>query len=383
MRRAAPRGVRHGPMLARLALLAALAAAMSGCSTLGYYWQAFDGQMELVRKARPVPDVIADPATAPELKDRLEQARQIRDFASRELRLPDNASYRRYADLKREYVVWNVFATDAFSIEARQWCFPVAGCVGYRGYFAQADAEAFAAELRRGEGDVYVAGVPAYSTLGWLSDPLLNTFIDYPRTELARLMFHELAHQVAYAPGDTVFNESFAVTVENEGVRRWLAAHGTPQERAAFESAQRRRDDFIALIAEYRARLARLYASGLAPAAMRVEKARAFEAMRADYAALKQRWGGYSGYDDWFAQPLNNAQIASVAFYTELVPAFERLLAASGGDLPRFYAQVAALAQLAQVQRREALGAETLGIIGRGPRHALEQPAAADAPLLD
>jgi predicted aminopeptidase len=383
MRRAAPRGVRHGPMRARLALFAALAAAMSGCSTLGYYWQAFDGQMELVRKARPVADVIADPASAPELKDRLERARRIRDFASRELRLPDNASYRRYADLKREYVVWNVFATDAFSIEARQWCFPVAGCVGYRGYFAQADAEAFAAELRRGEGDVYVGGVPAYSTLGWLSDPLLNTFIDYPRTELARLMFHELAHQVAYAPGDTVFNESFAVTVENAGVRRWLAAHGTPQERAAFQTAQHRRDDFIALVADYRTRLARLYASGLAPAAMRVEKSRTFEAMRADYTALKQRWEGYPGYDAWFAQPLNNAQIASVAFYTELVPAFERLLAASGGDLPRFYAQVAALAQLAQVQRREALGAETLGIIGRGPRHALEQPAAAGAPLLD
>jgi len=373
-----PLFARRGSKLLLLALLAALLAAGAGCSTLGYYWQAFDGQMELVRKARPIPEVIADPATAQELKVRLEHARQIRDFASSALSLPDNGSYRRYADLKREYVVWNVFASAEFSVQPREWCFPVAGCVGYRGYFAQAGADAFAASLRRADGDVYVAGVPAYSTLGWLDDPVLSTFVTYPRTELARLVFHELSHQIAYAPGDSTFNESFAVTVETEGVQRWLAAYGTPEERAAVELAQRRRAGFIALVGRHRERLAQLYASGLAPAPMRVEKARAFDAMRADYAALKQQWGGFPGYDWWFEQPLNNAQLASVAIYTQLVPGFQRLLADSGGDLPRFYATVEALAKLPEAQRRAALGAERISAQDRGVR--VTAPCSARSP---
>lgn len=341
-----------------LALVLALLAAGAGCSTLGYYWQAFDGQMELVRKARPIPKVIADPGTAQDLRVRLEGAREIRDFASRALSLPDNGSYRRYADLKRQYVVWNVFATAEFSVQPREWCFPVAGCVGYRGYFAQAGARAFAAGLRSEGEDVYVAGVPAYSTLGWLDDPVLNTFVDYPQAELARLIFHELSHQVAYAAGDSTFNESFAVAVETEGVQRWIAAHGTPEERAAFEAAQRRRGEFNTLVAHYRDQLAQLYASGLAPEPMRSEKARMLAAMRADYAALKQQWNGFAGYDWWFAQPLNNAQLASVAIYTQLVPQFQRLLAESGGDLPRFYAKVQALAKLPEAERRAGLGVE-------------------------
>jgi predicted aminopeptidase len=336
--------------------LLALPVAAAGCSTLGYYWQAFGGQMELVRKARPIPEVIADPATAGDLKVRLERVREIRDFASRALALPDNGSYRQYADLKRHFVVWNVFATPEFSVQPKEWCFPVAGCVNYRGYFAQADAEAFAAGLRRDDLDVYVGGVPAYSTLGWLDDPVLNTFIQYPDTELARLIFHELSHQVAYAKGDSTFNESFAVAVEIEGVKRWIDAKGTPEQRAAFAAAQQRRRDFAALVQRHRDSLAQVYAGGLPPERMRAEKARALDAMRADYAALKQQWGGFAGFDWWFAQPLNNAQLASVALYTQLVPAFQRLLADSNGDLPRFYAEVKALAKLPERERHAALG---------------------------
>jgi len=351
------RVARHWSKVLLLLLVVALLAAGAGCSTLGYYWQALGGQMELVRKARPIPEVIADPATTQELKVRLEHVREIRDFASRALALPDNGSYRRYADLKREFVVWNVFATAEFSMQPREWCFPVAGCVSYRGYFAQADAQAFATGLRREDGDVYVAGVPAYSTLGWLDDPVLNTFVTYPRTELARLIFHELTHQVAYAPGDSTFNESFAVAVETEGVQRWLAAHGTPGECTAFELAQQRRAGFLALVGRHREGLVQLYASGLAPASMREAKARAFAAMRADYAALKQQWDGFSGYDWWFEQPLNNAQLVSVAIYTQLVPGFQQLLADDAGELPRFYARVQALAKLPEAQRRAPLAA--------------------------
>jgi predicted aminopeptidase len=339
-------------------LVAALALAcfsVGGCSSLGYYAQAISGQMELIHKARPIPEVIADPATSAEVKRKLERVVQIRNYASQALGLPDNESYRRYADLQRPYVVWNVFAAPEFSIEPRQWCFPFAGCVGYKGYFAQADAERFAAEVRTAGFDVYIGGVPAYSTLGWFKDPVLNTFIRYPDAEIARLIFHELAHQVAYAKGDTTFNESFAVTVEEEGVQRWLAAYGTPEQKSAFEQAQVHRQAFMEIVAQYRVRLAELYRESLPAETMRARKVQVFAQMRADYLVLKQSWGGFSGYDWWFDQPLNNAQLASVAIYTQLVPAFQALLRSRGGDLPVFYTEVKRLAALPQSDRDAAM----------------------------
>ncbi|HZP89004.1 MAG TPA: aminopeptidase [Burkholderiales bacterium] len=327
----------------------------AGCSTLGYYWQAFDGQMNVLRSARPINEVIDDPHVGQDVKVKLEHVRQIREFATKDLGLPDNGSYRRYADLKRRYVVWNVFATDEFSVQPKEWCFPIAGCVGYRGYFDEAAAERFADSLRQQGLDVYVAGVPAYSTLGWLDDPILNTFINYPETELARLIFHELSHQVAYAKGDTTFNESFAVTVENEGVERWVQRFGTPQQRAAYAAAQQRKADFLALVETYRERLGRLYEAGGDPQPLRVAKAKTFDDMRADYVRLKAKWGGFAGYDWWFAQPMNNAQLASVAIYTQLVGQFEALLARDGGDLKRFYADVKNLTKLPEDERRARL----------------------------
>jgi len=347
-----------GLRIAWLLLALSLAAGSAGCSTIGYYWQAMRGQLELVQRARPLHEVIADPDTPAALKDRLEQVREMRDFASRALGLPDNGSYRRYAHLGRAYVVWNVFAADAFSTQPREWCFPIAGCVGYRGYFREADARAFAREQAAAGLDVFVAGVPAYSTLGWLDDPLLDTFIHYPQIEVARLIFLELSHQVRYLPGDTTFNESFAVTVETEGVQRWVRAHGTPDMLAAFEQAQARKHDFLALIERTRARLDALYRSGETDRTrLALDKARAFATMRAEYADIRQRWGGFAGYDWWFAQPLNNAQLASVALYTQLVPGFQRVLREQGGDLRAFYAEVGRLAELppeARARRLEA-----------------------------
>jgi len=343
----------------RLLLALALVLASAGCSTIGYYWQAMRGQLELVHKSRPIPDVIADPATPPALRETLSELSGIRDFASRALALPDNGSYRRYADLGRPYVVWNVFATEAFSTKPKEWCFPIAGCVGYRGYFNEADARAFADE-RSAEGlDVYVAGVPAYSTLGWLDDPILSTFIHYPRLELARLVFHELSHQVVYVKGDTTFNESFAVAVETEGVQRWVRAHGTADMQEGFDRAQARKRDFIDLIERTRGRLDTLFAQdALDGDEMRRGKRRVYEDMRAEYAALKAKWGGFSGYDWWFAQPLNNAQLASVALYTQLVPGFQALLRERGGDMQAFYAEVRRLAQLPEGERTLLLTSE-------------------------
>jgi len=335
-------------------LLLALSLVLTGCATGGYYAQAVEGHFALMAKARPVREVIDDAATTPALRARLLRAQSIRKFASHELRLPDNGSYRSYAALGRKYAVWNVVAAPEFSVEAVQSCFPVAGCVTYRGFFAQDAAEA-AAAARRAEGlDAQVTGVPAYSTLGWFDDPLLSTFIAYQDAQLARLMFHELAHQVVYVEDDSTFNESFAVVVEEEGVRRWLAKSGSASEWSVFRETQARKHAFVDLIMNARARLEALYRMRLEPQQMRARKRAEFSALQERYAALRRRWGGFSGYDRYFESP-NNALIASIATYTQSAPAFRRLLAASGNDLPAFYRRVAEIARLEPEDRAAAL----------------------------
>ncbi len=318
--------------------------------------QSIDGQLQLLRAREPIVRVINNPATAPALKTRLERVTAIREFASRELALPDNQSYRSYADLKRPFVVWNVFAAAEFSIEPKQWCFLIAGCVDYRGYFEQARAEAFARELREQGLDVFVGGVPAYSTLGWFDDPVLNTFINYPEHELARLIFHELAHQVVYVKGDSEFNESFAAAVEVAGVQRWIARNGDDRMRAGFDRSQRRRAQFTGLVLRYRRELGALYHTQLAPDAMRGRKAGVFAELKRAYRQLKTEWGGFAGYDRFLDDP-NNARLASISIYNALVPQFERLIAKHRGDLPAFYAEVKALAALGKDERASRLAA--------------------------
>ena len=340
---------------ARAAALIVATIALAGCDTVGYYAQAIGGQAELWRLARPLEQVIVDPQSSQTLKQRLQLAARIRAFASRELGLPDNGSYRTYADLKRRYVVWNVFAAPELSVQPKQWCFPIAGCVAYKGYFNKTRAEGLAAELARAKLDVFVSGVPAYSLLGYLDDPLLNTFIHYPAAELARLIFHELAHQVAYARGDTEFNESFAVAVAREGVRRWLLEHGSPDELQAFEQRQQRRSVFYATAEKYRRKLEGIYASAASAESKRAAKADVFSAMAREYAELKRSWGGFNGYDRWLGEHANNATLASIAVYTQQVPAFLGLLAKLGGDLPRFYMRVKQLADLPKDERSARL----------------------------
>jgi predicted aminopeptidase len=339
----------------RNALFALAAAALlGGCSSAEFYWQGISGQFDLLRRAQPIPEVL-DTAQDPTIRHKLERVLAIREYASRELGLPDNDSYRRYSDLGRRYVLWNVFATPALSLTPRQWCFPVAGCVNYRGYFAEADAQAEATQLTATGDDVHIGGVPAYSTLGYFADPMPSTFLRYPDFEIARLIFHELAHQVAYAKDDTVFNESFAVTVEEEGVRRWLVAQHDPELDRQFAASEHYREGFTTLIERTRQKLTTLYASNADDATKLAGKAAVFDAMRADYALLKQSWGGLAGYDAWFAQGPNNASIAAVGLYTQKVPEFQALLAACGDDLPRFYARVKVLAGLPKGERDAAL----------------------------
>ena len=332
----------------------------SGCSTLGYYGQSAGGHLALVNAARPVSQWLADESAPPALKERLALSQRIRDFAVAELHLPDNASYRRYADLKRPAAVWNVVAAPELSLKLETWCFPVVGCVGYRGYFDRAQADAFAAEQRALGFEVNVYPVPAYSTLGvlpgdWFADPLLSTFIHYPEGELARLVFHELAHQVAYVAGDTAFNESFATAVERIGGQRWLAERAGDQARADYAEFEGRRRDFRELVRSYRDRLAGVYASTSSDAEKRSSKAELMQRLRAEHEAMKrERWGGFAGYDGWFARA-NNAAFGVLSAYTELAPGFERLFEREGRDFPRFYSAVRRIGALDKDARRAVL----------------------------
>lgn len=330
-----------------------LIAGVAGCSTIGYYAQSISGHLSMLRSARPIPEVVADPATGEELRQRLRRAQQIRAFASAELALPENSSYTEYADLRRPYVVWNVFATRELSLELKQWCYPVVGCAGYRGYFDREAAERAAAALRDEGYEVNVAGVPAYSTLGWLPDPLLNTFIGGSEGQLASMIFHELAHQVVFVGGDTTFNESFATAVEREGVRRWLAINDDVALRQSYAEFARRRQQFVDLLLKYRDLLDALYRGAEPAEVKRAVKQRRFAELKAEYAELRASWGGFAGYDRFFAQDLTNAHLASVGAYNALVPAFDALLARSGAEFPRFYEEVRRLAQLSK-ERREA-----------------------------
>jgi predicted aminopeptidase len=340
--------------IAGLAAVGAAAALAAGCTQLGYYVQAMQGQYALLADARPIDEWLADPLVGDKLKTKLARVKEIRKFAATELGLPDNETFKNYADLKRSFVLWNVVATPELSMKPAQWCFPIAGCVNYRGYYNKDEAQAFAAEMRREGYDVQVAGVPAYSTLGWFSDPVLSTFIQYPDGELARLVFHELAHQVAYAPGDSKFNESFAVTVEEAGVERWMAKYGDDKMRKTFAEYEGRKEDFIALLLKYRKLLELNYERPVSDSEKRKQKAETFQAMQDEYKTLRDKWGGYAGYDRWFAEPLTNAHLASVATYHDLVPAFRALLAREK-NLTAFYGEVRSLAGMEKPARDRQL----------------------------
>jgi predicted aminopeptidase len=302
-------------------------------------------------RCQSIDALLAGNSLSEQRRTQLTTIQKARDFASTALGLPDNGSYRKFADLERPYVVWNVVAVPEFSLEAKKWCFPVAGCVSYRGYFDEAAARREAERLA-GEGyetDLY--GVQAYSTLNWFDDPVLNTFLDGPELRAVALVFHELAHQVVYVADDSRFNEAFARTVELEGVRLWLRQYGTADDWQQYQLPAARVAEFQELLLKTRERLAALYAGPLADSAKRREKAEILAATERAYAALKESWGGYDGYDPWMKRGLNNARLASIATYHDLVPAFLGLLAAKDGDLRAFYRQVKELGALPTSER--------------------------------
>ena len=345
-----------------------------GCQSVGYYAQAIRGQCQILHRQRPIDAVLSDTNAPESLKEKLRLVLDIRTFAEHELHLPANGHYRKYADLKRPFAVWNVYAAPEFSVEPKSWWYPAVGRLNYRGYFSEATAREYGDRLARNGFDVYVGGVAAYSTLGWFRDPVLNTFVDYSETDLAELLFHELAHQRLFVPGETEFNEAFATAVAEEGLRRWLQSRNDLAAEEKRRAEIRRVEQFVNLVAAARSQLEALFASAptnvscTSPSAGECERLRdgkrqIAQQLRADYAQLKAQWGGCIDYDRWFSQSLNNAQLNTIDTYYNLVPAFRALLKDCDGQLDKFFAEVENISKLKKDAREMRLNA----LKSRGP----------------
>lgn len=327
----------------------------SGCATISYYKQAVQGHLQLMRARQPVDQVINDQSTSPELREKLQTLLEARVFAVEALGLPENDSYSTFVETGKSAITWNVVATEEFSLVPKTWCFPVAGCVSYRGYFDRADADAYANELKVGNFDVTVGGATAYSTLGWFEDPILDTMLRGRDYRFVGILFHELAHQLLYVKDDSDFNEAFATFVEQEGARRWLAHRGQLDLITEYEDSLMRAEGFVSLLGSTRQQLVDLYQQELDEDSMRQQKAAVFSSMRDEYERLKTSWNGYSGYDGWFNREVNNARLISVSTYRRFVPAFMAMYIEAGRDLEKFYEVAQVTAELPADERRERM----------------------------
>jgi predicted aminopeptidase len=346
---------RLGNRLLRVMAMTLACLVLQACSTMGFYAQSVTGQLEVLAKQRPIASAVEDPREAPERRSQLRRALRMRDFAVAALGLPDNDSYRSYADLRRRFVIYNVFATPELSLEPVRSCFLVVGCLDYRGYFREHMARRYAAELKAKGNDVYVGGVAAYSTLGWFDDPVLNSMLDWDEARLAKFLFHELAHQRLYIKNDTAFNEAFAETVAEVGLERWLAAHVVATDAARLRQAEERERVFVRLILDTRQELVSVYDSAVDDDARRQGKHDAFRRFQGRYTELRRRWGEDPAYDSWAYGELTNAKFNAVATYHAAIPAFRALLALSGGDLTRFYDRAERLGKLPEHERSACL----------------------------
>lgn len=327
---------------------------LSACTDLGYYLHTAGGHLEVMAERKSIPELLTDQETPADLREKLKEIAWIRHFASEQLALPENGSYQSYVELDRPYVVWNVVATPELSLEPLIWCFPLAGCISYRGYFELKKAQDFARTLEKEGHDITVSGVPAYSTLNWFDDPALSTFSKWPTSSIARLIFHELAHQKLYLPDDSAFNESFSTTVELAGTELWLDRFGDSEDKAKYQQKLKYEKQFLELTADTQQELKTLYASNRSDQRKRQKKEEVFTRLRQRYLELRQSWNGYAGYDHWF-ETLNNAKFASINTYHRWVPAFKLVLRQEQNDLPSFYQRCEDISRLPEEKRFKLL----------------------------
>ena len=337
-------------MLIKLMLLIFCAVCVSACSVTDYYLDAINGHANILNQQRLVEDVLNDQTVSPSIREKLLNLVEARRYASNELLLPDNDSYRQYSDIKRQFVVWNVVATRPLSLKAKQWCYVFIGCMSYRGFFDEKKAQNYANELQQQGWDVYVGGVKAYSTLGWFDDPILNTMLYASEARRVGLLFHELAHQLVYRKNDSIFNESFATTIEQEGLRRWFMNKGNKKNHEDYLQANQRDQQFHQLLLKTQSELGKIYSRNIGDNEKLRDKVKQFQQLKSDYRQLKISWGNVSAYDAWMAKDLNNAHLALIATYNKLIPQFQSLLSQSGNNLDHFYQEVKNLSALPSAQ---------------------------------
>ncbi len=330
-----------------------------GCTSVGYYRQAISGHLSMMIKREPVAELLADPDLPAALRHKLELTREVLAFAEG-LGLPVDGSYSSYVATGKQFLVWNVMASPEFSLTPELFCYPIAGCVSYRGYFAREAAEGVADQLRATGFDVYMGGVTAYSTLGWFDDPLLDTFLARDDVYLAALLFHELAHKAVYVQSDSVFNESLATTVETEAMGVWLEDRGEAAAFTAFVDEQRRRDEVVGLVNETRAQLAEVYRADLPVEAMRDRKQAVIRSLRSAYSELRAGWGGPEPYRVWVEGEINNAKLGTISTYHSHVPAFRQTYR-EAGSMAAFLARCRELAAMSEADRTAALATAAPG----------------------
>ena len=334
----------------RFLLLFFLALLLGGCQA-GYYTHLLTGHAGFMADREALEDVLATDTLTEHQRHQLLLSRTLLRFADEHLALPADNVYRHYVALPHDWVVWNLFAAEEFSLAPHQYCYPLVGCAAYRGYFSMERARRDQQRLEAKGLEVFAAGAIAYSTLGWFSDPLTSAMLSGDDVWFAELLFHELVHRRYYLKGDTRFNESLATAVAREGVRRWLAAHGDPAQIRVLEQRDQAQRMFLSLVGGARQRLQSLYASGLPAEQMRQTREQILADLRLDYQVALKATPALAGYQQWFAGPLNNAQLNMVSDYNDQVPLFDAALLACGGHWPCFWLQVKELARLSPAQR--------------------------------
>ena len=327
---------------------------LTGCSSLSYYSQSIQGQLEVIQKSEPIAEALKEKSTSEAHREKLNTVLELRKFSIEKLGLPDNDSYRSYSDLKRDYVIWNIFANPEFSLKPLNWCYLIVGCLSYRGYFSKADAEQYEKELKKEGYDTYLGGVAAYSTLGWFEDPVLNTMLRWDENYLASVIFHELAHQQLYIKNDSELNESYADAVAHIGVIKWLDQKTDKTDLHEYIQTQEREKMFVELINRYKTKLTTLYESSIDDIHKREKKKVLLLKMKREYFEMSQEWQN-DPYGKWFNNELNNAKLASVITYRKYVPAFLEIYKKLNRDLTKFYSFANLLSNCKRMIRKEIL----------------------------
>lgn len=332
---------------------------ISGCASVNYYAQSIQGQFEIIQKRQNIDFLLGTNNLPDSQRERLETVLKLREFSINQLGLPNNNSYSSYADIERDYVIWNIFATKEFSLSPIRWCYLIVGCLDYRGYFSESDAKQHAIKLKQQGHDVYLGGVSAYSTLGWFDDPVLNTMLRWSNVQLAKVMFHELAHQQIYIKNDTEFNESYAEAVATIGISKWLKASSDKNLLLEYKQTQSQEEQFIFLVMKYKALLGELYQSETNEELMRSDKQALFKQMKDEYNILSHNWEK-DHYAQWFSSGINNAKLAAIVTYRQYTASFLSLFNKLGRDLERFYSLIVSLSHCKQMKRKEILEAQEI-----------------------